>query len=85
MENKLGKVRISHEIVPIASPVQPSDSADRLLMVVLSFPLPEESLGHVHGHEQRVTGSGVDRPSLCLSSLPTYFRQKARLSSVGRS
>ena len=49
------------------------------------FPPPEESLGHVHGDEQRVTGSGVDRPSLGLSSLPTHFRQKARLSSMGRS
>ena len=85
MGNKLEKVRISHEIVPVANPVQPSDSADRLLMVVLSVPPPEESLGHVHGDEQRVTGSGVDRPSLGLSSLPTHFRQKARLSSMGRS
>lgn len=41
-------------------------------MVVLSLPLPEEGLGHVHGDKQSVMGSGqVDGLSLCLSSSPT--------------
>ena len=56
--NKVGKVRISHE----SSQFQVQYSLLTLptgCLWLFSRPLPEEGLGHVHGDEQRVTGSRV--------------------------
>ena len=69
MGNKLEKVRISHEIVPVANPVQPSDSADRLLMVVLSFPPPEE---------RKLWGVG-EKEACSIGSSPHHIEVSAQL------